>query len=215
MMVASAAQAETPRDLLTQASFVDRDKGVATRRVGAAFAAASAQLGRNPGDREAALMQAMALGYRAKLTGSRSDAVAARKSMEVLVQRAPQDAERQLVLGAWHMGAVHRLGRIVARAALGASKSVGLQSLDRAIALGGDRALFPGIAALLRIEMDPADPRGRQLAEVAAHAAAPSAIDRHARAAAQAVLAPLRAGDRNGARKLAARLLPFGYIDPD
>ena len=214
MVVASAAQAETPRDLLTQASFVDRDKGVALRRVGAAFSAASAQLGRNPGDREAALMQATALGYRAKLTGSRSDAVAARKAMERIVQRNPQDAEGHLVLGAWHMGAVYRLGRMVARAALGASKQVGLQSLDRAVALGGDRAMFPGIAGLLRIEMDPADPRGRQLAEAAARAAAPTPIDRHAKAAAQAVLGPLRADDRNGARKLAARLLPFGYIDP-
>lgn len=215
MFVAAAAHAESPRDLLTQASFVDRDKAAAIRRVGAAYAAASQQLGRDPGDREAALMQATALGYRAKLTGSRSDAIAARRAMEALVKRAPHDPERHLVLGAWHMGAVYRLGRIVARAALGASKPAGLASLDRAVALGGDRAMYPGIAALLRIEMDPADQQGRRLAEAAARAAAPTAIDRHARSAAQAVLAPLRAGNGDAARKLAARLLPFGRIDAE
>lgn len=215
MVVAAAAQAESPRELLTQASFVDRDKGVATRRVGAAYSLASQRLGRNPGDREAALMQATALGYRAKLTGSRADAIAARRAMEALVQRHPQDAERHLVLGAWHMGAVHRLGRIVARAALGASKPVGLHSLDRAVTLGGDRAMFPGIAALLRIEMDADDPRGRELAEAAVRAAAPTALDRHVQRAAQAVLAPVRAGDGKAAKRLAARLLPFGHIDAE
>ena len=215
LLIVSPVHAETPRDLLTQASFHDRDKAAALRRVGAAYNAATQVLRQRPDDREAALMQATALGYRAKLTGSRSDAIAARKVMEGLVARQPQDAERHLVLGAWHMGAVYRLGRIVSRAALGASKSSGLASLDRAVALGGGRAMVPGIAALLRIEMDPADPRGRALAEAAARAAVPTALDRHIQRAAQAVLTPLRAGDHDGARRLAARLLPFGYIDPN
>lgn len=213
MLAAAAAHAETPRELLTHASFEDRDKAAALRRVGAAYAAATLTLQRRPGDREAALMQATALGYRAKLTGSRTDAIAARRAMERLVAAHPRDAERHLVLGGWHMGAVYRLGRIVARAALGASKPAGLASLDRAVALGGDRAMFPGLAALLRLEMDPEDDRGRALAEAAARAAAPTPLDRQIQRAAQQILAPLRAGDADATRRLAAKLLPFGHID--
>ena len=214
LVAAVSAQAEpSPRDLLTQASFVDRDKAMAIRRVGAAERLAAAAVQRTPGDREAALMHATAIGYRAKLTGSRGDAIAARKEMEALVARDPRDAERHLVLGAWHMGAVYRLGRIVARAALGAQKPVGLAALDRAVALGGSRAMFAGCAALLRLEADPKDARARTLLETAARGSTPTAIDRHFQRAATAVLVPLRAGNTDATRKLAARLLPFGTID--
>jgi hypothetical protein len=207
------AVAESPRDLLTHASFLDRNKAAAMKRVAVAHAAATAQLQRTPGDREAALMQATALGYRAKLTGSRGDAIAARKAMEQLVARQPTDPERQVVLGAWHMGAVHKLGRLVARAALGASKSAGTAALDRAVQLGGGRAMFPALAGLLRLEMDPTDARGRQLVEAAARASTPTAIDRVLQRGAAAVLKPLRAGDKNATRKLASAMLPFGRID--
>lgn len=209
----AAALAESPRDLLTHASFQDRDKASAMKRVAIAHAAATAQLGRAPGDREAALMQATALGYRAKLTGSRGDAIAARKVMEQLVAKLPSDPERQVVLGAWHMGAVHRLGRMVARAALGASKPAGIAALDRAVALGGGRAMFPALAGMLRLEMDPTDARGRALVETAAHATTPTAIDRHLQRGAAAVLKALHAGDKDGVRRLASLMLPFGRID--
>lgn len=208
-----AAIAENPRDLLTQASFADRDKAVAMKRVAVAHAAATAHLQRAPGDREAALMQATALGYRAKLTGSRGDAIAARRAMERLVAALPTDPERQVVLGAWHMGAVHRLGRIVARAALGASKPAGIAALDRAVTLGGGRAMFTALAGMLRLEMDPTDARGRQLVEAAARGTTPTAIDRHLQRGAAAVLKPLRAGDKDGVRKLASAMLPFGRIE--
>ena len=215
LTLAAPAAAESPREMLARASFQDGDKATALGRVGQAHAAAAAQLKRSPSDREAALMAATAIGYRAKLTGSRGDALAARRAMEALVARAPDDAERHLILGGRHMGAVYKLGRILARAALGASKPAGLGALDKAVALGGNRAMFPGCAALLRLEADPGDARARQLAEAAARAAAPTPIDRHFQRAAAAVLVPLRAGDRDGARKLAARLLPFGRIDLD
>lgn len=212
--VSAPAQAQSARDLLTHASFVDGEKGAALRRVVSAERLAATRLELAPGDREAALMQATAIGYRAKLTGSRGDAIAARKSMERLVTLAPGDAERRLVLGAWHLGAVHQLGRMIAGAGLGASKSVGLAAIDKAVALGGDRALFPGLSALLRLQFDAADPRGRALAEIAVRAATPTAIDRHLRAAAAAILASVRAGDPAATRRLAARLLPLGKLGP-
>lgn len=213
--LAVPVQAQSAREILTQASFSDSDEASALRRVALAYSAALGALHRAPEDREALLMRATALGYRAKLTGNRTDAVAARRQFEALVAQSPRDAEAQLALGAWHIGAVKKLGAIVGRAAVGAQRGVGLSALDKAVVLGGDRALFPGLAALLRLEVDPRDPRGRTLAEAAARAGGSSAIDRIMQRAASAVLVPLRAGDAQATRKLASQLLPFGRFDDD
>ena len=213
--MAAPVQAESPRELLTQASFGDSDEETALRRVSAAYVSAINLLKRAPDDHEALLMRATALGYRAKLTGNRSDAIAARRQFEALVAQKPRDAEAQLALGAWHIGAVKKLGAIVGRAALGAQRGVGFASLDRAIALGGDRALFPGLAALLRLELDPRDPRGLALAEAAVHAGTVTPIDRILQRACTAVLAALRTGDLAKTRALASQSLPFGRFDDD
>ena len=210
--VCTAAAAETPREWLTQASFFDRDIATARRHVEAATQAAGAILARNPRDGEAALMQATAIGYDAKLTGSRSQAIAARTAFEALIAHDPRNAEAQLALGAWHVGVVFKLGRFIGRAALGAQKPVGLAALDRAVALGGNRALFPGLSALLRLELDPSDPRGLQLAEAASRSATPTPLDRIMQRAAVAILVPLRAHDEHATKIIAAQLLPFGQV---
>ena len=111
------------------------------------------------------MARAMATSYRAKLTRSRADALSAKAQFEALVAKNPRDPEAQVALGAWHLEAVGSLGGLVARAALGARKDTGLDATDRAVALGGDRALFRGIAALLRLSLDPRDPLGASLAE--------------------------------------------------
>lgn len=211
--IAAPAGTPTARDLLTEASFGGQPPSVALRQVDAAQAIATTVLRTSPGDADARLMQATALGYRAKLTGSRSEAVAARKLFERLVVANPRNAEAQLALGAWHVGAVYRLGGLMARAALGGAKSSGMAALDRAVALGGNRAFYAGMAALLRLELDPGDARGRALAEVAARAPAPTQLDRIVQRATAAVLVPLRAGDTDRAKALAARHLPFGWLD--
>lgn len=206
------ACAETPRELLTQAGFVDRDRAVALARIEKAAAVAGQALSRSPNDPEAAIMQAMANGYRAKLLGNRSQAIAARKQYETLVTRYPHNAEAQAALGAWHVGVIAKLGRFVGRAVAGAQKATGLEALDKSVALGGNRAMFAGLAGLLRLELDPNDARGRALVETASKAPTPSAIDGYVRKAALAVLVPLRAGDANATKALADKLLPFGQF---
>ncbi len=206
------ARAETPRELLTQAGFVDRDRGVALARIDKAAAVAGQALSHSPNDQEAAIMQAMANGYRAKLLGNRGQAIAARKQYEALVTRYPRNAEAQAALGAWHVGVIAKLGRFVGRAVAGAQKAVGFEALDRSVALGGNRAMFAGLAGLLRLELDPNDARGRMLVETASKAPTPTAIDGYVRKAAVAVLVPLRAGDANATKALADKLLPFGQF---
>jgi hypothetical protein len=213
LLVAGApVRAESPRDLLTQASFGVHDKTAALARIGAARQAAAAALHNAAGDREAQLMQATAIGYQAKLTGDRAEAVQARRLFEGVIARNPGFADAYLALGAWHVGAVYRLGGLIGRAALGAQKSAGLAALDRAVALGGNRALFTGLTALLRLQLDPADPRGRTLAEAAAHGSAPTQLDAILQRAAAQMLAPLRTGDRARIKAAASRLLPFGQL---
>lgn len=206
------ARAETPRELLTQAGFVDRDRSVALARIDRAAAVAGQALSRSPNDQEAAIMQAMANGYRAKLLGNRGEAIAARKQYETLVTRYPRNAEAQAALGAWHVGVIAKLGRFVGRAVAGAQKATGFEALDRSVALGGNRAMFAGLAGLLRLELDPNDARGRALVETASKAPTPTAIDGYVKRAAMAVLVPLRAGDANATKALADRLLPFGQF---
>jgi len=207
-----AAQAETARDWLTQAGFVDRDKATALVHIDRADRAAGAVLAKTPDDEEALLMQAMALGYRAKLTSSRSMAMTARKKYEALVQRFPRSAEAQIALGAWHVALIHKLGTFVARAATGAQRSIGIGALDRGVQIGGSRAMVAGFAGMMRLQLDPADPAGRALVERAAKAAAPTEVDVLVRRAATTILAQIKAGNSDAVRTLSDKLLPFGQF---
>ncbi|MFC3580676.1 hypothetical protein ACFONA_10920 [Sphingomonas hylomeconis] len=206
------AAAETPRDVLTTAVFADRDKATALAKIDRVHQVTGARLARSADDQEAAIVQATAIGYRAKLTGNRAGAVEARRRFEALIAKYPNNPEAHLALGAWHVGVIATFGQFVGRAAVGAQKSVGYASIDRALKLGGDRAMYIGLAALLRLELDGNDARGKQLAEAATRAAAPTALDRIMQRAANLMLVPLRNGDRKATQVLADRLLPLGQI---
>jgi len=205
--------AATPRDTLTQAAFSSGDKATALARIGQAKSAVDAVLARAPADREARLLSAMALGYRAKLNRSRGDAVEAGKLFAALAAANPRDPEAQAAVGAWHLDAVTALGGMMAGVALGAKKAPGFAAMDRAVALGGDRAMFSGLSALLRLALDANDAHARPLAEAAARGTTPTALDQIMQRAATAVLVPLRAGNTRAAASLAKQLLPFGRIN--
>lgn len=212
-LLPDTAQAQSARDLLTQAAFADRNQSTALQRIEKVRAGTLAALQRNKNDQDAAVLAAIALGYHAKLTGARSEALAARREFEQVVGRFPRNPEAQAGLGAWHLGIISHAGRFVARAAAGARESVGLAALDSSVALGGRRAMFFGLAGLMRINLNPEDSRGLGLLEAASRAPTPTALDRIIQRSALAVLGPLRRGDRKGAKSLADQLLPFGWVD--
>ena len=111
------------------------------------------------------------------------------------------------------LDAVAQLGGFMARTMLGAKRETGLAEMDRALRLGGNRALFPAMAALTRIQTDRGDiAAARTLAQAATTGATPTGLDRMLQRAAAAVLVPLRQNDGRGAQALAARLLPFGRL---
>ncbi|WP_420137605.1 hypothetical protein [Sphingomonas sp.] len=205
------SSAATPRELLTQAAFQTTDKAAALQLVNQALAAAQAQLAANPHDREAQMQRGVGIGDRARLTRSPGDAKTARQIFEAFLAANPRDPEAHLAIASWHLDTVE--SGFLATTMLGAKKDVGLAALDRAVALGGGRPFFSGFAAMMRIRLNPKDvATALHLAEQAAAAPAPTALDRIAKRQAQALLVPLRSGDGRTAQLLARKLLPFGRL---
>jgi hypothetical protein len=201
------------RDTLIRAAFATPDKAQAISLVQTAIDETRATLAAHAGDREARLQLALGTGYRGQLKRSPGDAKSSHTMLTDLARDYPRDAEVQIAFAGWHLTAVADLGPFLARTVLGANKDAGFAALDRAIALGGNRAFFPAYAALIRARLDTDDTRTPiALAERAAAAPAPQGIDRVMQRAAQRLLVPLRAGDGSAAAKLAKRLLPFGDI---
>lgn len=212
-VIATPASAETARDILTGAAFASPSKPAALASIDRALKSADAALARNPGDREARLQKSLAISYRGMLTRSRSDLATSRKGFEALVAADPRNAEAQMALAGWHLGGVIELGSLVARTMLGASKTTGMKALDRAVALGGDRASFPALAALHRIQLDTGDIAGaRRLAEAAVQAESETPLDRMLQKQSATLLASLRKGNGKASAKLAELLLPFGRL---
>jgi hypothetical protein len=212
--LSAPATAATPREILTAAAFSAPSRPAALAQVESALAGANAALARNPNDNEARLQQAIAIGYRAKLKKGLADAKEARRLMEALVAADPRNAEAHAALAGWHMDAVAQLGGFMARTMLGAKRDIGLAEIDKALRLGGNRALFPAMAALTRIQTDKGDvATARALAQTASTAATPTQLDRVMQRAAAALLVPLRQGDGKAAQTMAGRLLPFGRLN--
>ena len=211
LMLSSPLAAATPRELLTQASFQATDKDSALALIAKGLAEAEAILAANPTDREAQMQRGVAIGDRAHLTRSPSDAKATRRIFDAFLAANPRDPEAHLAVATWHLDTVD--AGFLASTMLGAKKDIGLAELDKAVALGGGRPFFTGFAALMRIRLNPRDvATARALAEQAAAAPAPTPLDRIAKRQAQALLIPLRSGDGRTAALLARKLLPFGRL---
>jgi len=212
-LVASPARAENARELLTSAAFTLADKATALGQIDQAIKSAEAAVARNPGDQDSRLQRALAISYRGKIARSRSDLIAARRGFEAAVASGPENAEAYLALAGWHLGVVAELGPVMARTVLGARTATGRQALDRALALGGDRAFFRAIASLQLIILDPSDVVGaRRHAEAAVNASAATPIDRLMQRQAATLLPLLRPGNGKAAAQTAKLLAPFGRV---
>lgn len=209
----SIAIASTPRELLTTAAFEAPNKPRALALVGQAIAASDRILAVRPADTEALLQRGVAIGYRGKLTRSRSDVRTSIGIFERLAAANPRNPEAHLVIAGWHLGAVDQLGSFMARTALGAKSKSGETALARAVALGGDRSFYTGMAAMLHIRNDHSGvAQARRWAEAAASGSTPTELDVLMKKAAIALLPSLRANDGKAAAALASKLMPFGKL---
>lgn len=214
VVTAPAAQvAQNPRDLLTAAAFQAPSKDRALVLVGQAITASDRILAAHPGDHEALLERGVAIGYRGKLTHSRADVMASLDIFKRVVEQNPRDPDAQIVIASWHLGAVDQLGSFIAGTALGAKAQTGEAALAKAVALGGDRALYPGLASMMQIRRDHGDvSQARRWAEAAAVGETPTQLDSIMKRAAIALLPALRQNDGKAAAQLARKLLPFGKL---
>ncbi|MET0241662.1 MAG: hypothetical protein ABW184_17355 [Sphingobium sp.] len=209
----AAAMAETPRELLTTAAFQTQSKSAALALVDQAIKASEKILSTRPGDHEAILQQGVAIGYRAKLTRNRGDAKASLAIFQRLAAKDPRDAEAQLALAGWHLDAIDQLGGFLAQTVLGAKAQAGEAALGRAVALGGDRAFYPGVAAMMLIRKNRDNvAQARLWAELAMKAQTPTPLDALMKRAATAIAPALRANDGKAAAGIARKLLPFGKL---
>ncbi len=212
-MIAAPAIAQSPREMLVSAAYGTQNRAHALRLIDSAIRGADAVLAADARDREARLQRAIAISYRGKLTRDRSDLVAARHAFEALAAAFPRDAEVQMALAGWHLGAVIELGPILARTALGARRAAGLEALSRAIALGRGRSLFPAFASLLHIQLAPQNvAASRSLADAAVAGRPATPIDRIMQRQARILLPALRPGNGRAAARLAKMLDPFGRL---
>ena len=212
VLPAPSIAAATPRETLVQAAFATSDKAAALALINDALGKLQATLAQSPGDREARIQQGIGLGYRGQLTRSLGDARKSRDQLTALVQQYPNDPETQISLGGWHMSVIADLGGFFGGTALGASRKSGLAALDRAVALGGNHAFYPGYAGLIRLHADPKDATAPALLDRAANAGVTTELDRILQAAAKRASARLHAGDTAGAAAIAKQTLPFGRV---
>jgi len=89
---------------------------------------------------------------------------------------------------------------------------VGFETMDRAVAIGGNRAMFPALAGMLRLSLDAKDSRARALIELAANGKVVEPIDRIMQRSAASVLGALKAGNTKQAQALSKQFLPFGRV---
>lgn len=172
-----------------------------------------AALALQPGNPEALLQKAIAIGYRAKLENNIGLAKQTRRNFEALLAKRPNDALLLGAMGGWHGESVATLGKFIAGAALGAKESEGLRYFEKAIAAPGADPVVPVFYAstLLNLSADNA-PKAKALLQRALRATASDGFEKLLQQNARAILAPLEKGDVKTAQATAKRLSPLGTL---
>ena len=201
------------RSRLQIAAYDTTDKAKAKAMVEAAIGDFSAALAKDPANREAALQQAIANGYVAKLERSAGGAKVMKRSLEALLAKYPDDAQAWTALGAWHGGSIATLGTFIARTVIGATTDGMNKAFARAMALAPNDGVNLTFYALTLMDIDAGNAdRAKTLLQRAAQLKPDDAFERQVQGSGTKVLAAINAGDAKAAQRLAHQLLPFGTV---
>ena len=197
----------------TIAAFQTSDRKKARELLMAAERDFDAALALAPGNPEALLQKAIAIGYRAKLENNIGLAKQARRNFEALLAKRPNDALVLGALGGWHGEAIATLGKFIAGTALGASAKDGQRYYDKAVASPGADPVVSVFYAttLLNLSADNA-PKAKALLQRAVRAPATDGFERLMQQNGRAMLAPLEKGDVAAAEAAARRTGAFGTL---
>ena len=111
------------RSQMAIAAWYTKDRSQALALVAEAEKDFDAALAKAPGNVDAQLQKAVAVGYRAKLTKSPGLAKDARRRFEAIRAAHPDNAIAWAAVGGWHAGAIATLGSFMASAVVGAKTS--------------------------------------------------------------------------------------------
>ena len=172
-----------------------------------------AALALQPGQPDALLQKAIAIGYRAKLENNIGLAKQSRKNFEALLARRPNDALALGAMGGWHGEAVATLGKFIAGTALGAKEAEGLRYFEKAIAAPGADPVVPVFYATTLLNLSAGNaPKAKALLLRAVKSPASDGFERLMVQNGRAILAPLEKGDVEAAQAAAQRVGPFGTL---
>ncbi len=199
------------RSSLALACFETTNPSRALQLVDAAEHDFDAALAKAPGNNEALLQKATAIGYRAKLTKSGGQAKEARRLFEAAVAREPNNALAWASIAGWHAASVATLGKFIASTVLGAKLDTAMKDFDIALAKDPRNPLNRVFYAFTLLDLDTGNaPRAAALLREADRLPPRDGIEALTKRGVAEVLPLLDHGDVKGARATARRLLPFG-----
>ena len=197
----------------TIAAYQTTDRKKARELLLAAEKDFDAALALQPGNPEAQLQKAIAIGYRAKLENNIGLAKQTRKNFEALLAKRPNDALVLGAMGGWHGEAVATLGKFIAGTALGAKEAEGLRYFEKAVAAPGADPVVPVFYASTLLNLSAGNaPKAKALLQRSLKTPAGDGFERLLQQHARAILAPLEKGDVKTAQATAARLGPLGTL---
>ncbi len=201
------------RAQLSVAAYQTTDRAKALDLVGTAEKDFDAALAKAPGNVEAQLQKAIAIGYRAKLTKSRTLGKETRARMEAVKAAHPDLALAWAAVAGWHGGAVATLGSFIAGVALGAHAKDAETGFLQAIKLDPNNPVHRTYYAATLLDLD-AGNAARAAQVLAPIAALPvhDGFDGLLKKQGIQLLAAIKAGNATAAQALARRLQPFGGL---
>lgn len=195
------------------AAFGTRDKAQALALVTEAEKDIDAALQKAPGNVDAQLQKAIAIGYRAKLTRSPGLAKDARRRFEAARAAHPDNAVAWAAVGGWHAGAVATLGSFMANAVVGAKISEVGPNFQKAIKLDPSNPVHRAYYAISLIDLAKSNSdKAAAALQGIGQLPATDGFEAMARAQGQQLAAALKTGDEEAAQVLARRMQAFGTI---
>ena len=201
------------RAQLAMAAYQTTDKAQALAQVQRAEADFDAVLAKAPGNVEAQMQKAVAIGYRAKLTKSPGLAKDSRARFEAVRAAHPDSALAWSAIGGWHGGAIATLGSFMAGTMLGAKSAEVERNFSQALKLDPSNPSLRTIYAMTLLDLDKNN--GAKAAAVLNGIGAMPARDGFEtllRAQGVQLAAAIKAGDAKAAQATARRMQAFGTL---
>ena len=202
------------RSQLAIAGWYTRDRSQALALVNEAEKDFDTALAKAPGNVDAQLQKAVAVGYRAKLTKSPGLAKDARRRFEAIKAAHPDNAVAWAAVGGWHAGAIATLGSFMASAVVGAKTSEIDPNFLKAIKLEPDNPVHRAYYAMVLMDLSKSNnAKAERALQGIGQLPANDGYEATARAQGVQLAAALKAGDMAAAQQLARRLQAFGGLE--